>query len=58
MTWALIIIAAIGFGAQFLFKKDGVPVQDNVIEEAAEDFIEYETGADVDLTPGSPEKTR
>lgn len=28
---------------------------DNPIEEAIEELIRYETGIDIDLTPGSPE---
>jgi PBP1b-binding outer membrane lipoprotein LpoB len=33
----------------------GIP-EDNIIEEAAEDFIKMKTGLDVDLTTFSPEK--
>ncbi len=28
---------------------------DNIIEEVAEEYIKYETGFDIDLTPNSPE---
>lgn len=44
--------AAAGYAAHYLpgWK------QDNVVEEACEEVIKQETGADVDLTPESPEK--
>lgn len=31
---------------------------DNIVEEVIEDVIQEETGMDVDLTPGSPEKKK
>ncbi len=37
-----------------LNKKFGLP-DDNVMEEVAEDVLKEEFGADVDLTPASPE---
>ena len=30
--------------------------RDNPVEEACEDIIKAETGVDIDLTPGTPEK--
>ena len=47
----VIIAGAIGWGAAKITKKD-----DGEIEETAEQFIKDETGKDIDLTPGSPEK--
>lgn len=29
---------------------------DNVVEEVAEEVVKHYTGADIDFTPGSPEK--
>lgn len=46
----LAIIAAVGFGASRIAKKE-----DSAIEEIAEDIIENHTGIDVDFTPGSDE---
>ena len=49
---ALVGIAVVlGIASGFLFKKD-----DNVVEEYCEEIVKEETGIDVDLTPGSPEK--
>lgn len=45
------VSAAIGFFSAKIVGKDDQP-----IEEAAEEVIKLETGMDVDLTPGSPEK--
>lgn len=47
-----LVAAGISMGAAAFYKmKD-----DNLLEEAAEEVIRVETGVDVDLTPGSPEK--
>lgn len=51
---AALVAAAIGAAAvaHYVFRaKD-----DNVVEELAEKVIKEETGADVDLSPSSPEK--
>lgn len=37
-----------------LNKKVGLP-DDNIIEEVSESLIKEKTGADIDLTPSSPE---
>jgi len=55
LIWkAALVSAAIGAAAvaHYVFRaKD-----DNVVEELAEKVIKEETGADVDLSPSSPEK--
>lgn len=45
------IAAVIGFSSQFFYGPD------NKIEEACEEAIKLETGADVDLSPDSPESS-
>jgi hypothetical protein len=39
-----------------LFFKDGSYVQDNIAEEVVEEVVRVETGLNLDLTPGTPEK--
>jgi hypothetical protein len=47
----LAVVGIIGYSAHLITKKD-----DGVVEEMAEDFIQEETGENIDLTPNSPEK--
>lgn len=42
-----LLSCVIGFGAVIVFK--GNPVEEKLIETAAEEVIKYETGLDVDL---------
>jgi len=50
----LILVAIIGGGCSYLNSMFGMR-DDNIIEEAAEAFLEKETGLDIDFTPSSPE---
>lgn len=49
-----VIAGIIGVGSFFFGKYKGH--QDNPIEEASEKIIELEVGADIDLSPLTPEK--
>lgn len=51
---AIVVIAGCS-GCAYFEKKIGLP-EDNIIEESVESVIQQETGLDIDLTPGSPEK--
>jgi hypothetical protein len=46
-----VVAAAIGYGSSKYLGDD------NPVEEAAEEVIEADTGIDIDLTPGSKEKS-
>lgn len=48
----VIVCGILIFGVSHAWKK--YP-HDNIVEEIVEDVIQVETGADVDLTPNSPE---
>jgi hypothetical protein len=50
-----IIIVAVAIVGGLLYNKFAKAKPDNIIEEAAEEVIRYETGADIDLTPDTPE---
>lgn len=50
----VLVIAALMGGCAYLNKVAGVK-DDNVVEEAIEEKIKYETGIDIDLTPHTPE---
>ncbi len=51
----LLIVLAAGSGA-LIYKQVTKAPDDNPIEEIAEEIIKKETGADVDLSPSTPEK--
>jgi len=48
----VVLSVIIGVGSTYYFKLK----KDNPIEEIAEEVIKKQTGADVDLSPGTPEK--
>lgn len=53
---ALVALAAtVGIGSKYYFTslKD-----DNIIEEICEEYIDYQTGFELDLTPLSPEPSK
>lgn len=54
--WGWFILIPVLMLLIFILKKYATYQDDNPIEEAVEEVIKDETGADVDLTPDSPEK--
>lgn len=52
----LIWIFAFFSGCSYLFNEKGEYIPDNPVEEIGEAIIKVETGLDLDLTPGTPEK--
>lgn len=59
ITWIqiLIVVAAAGVGVGISYFYPGAK-DDNPIEEKCEEIIKKNTGADIDLTPRSPESNK
>lgn len=43
-------------GCSYVFDQKGDYIPDNPVEEISEAVLRIETGLDLDLTPGTPEK--
>lgn len=55
MKTLIFVCLVILSGCSQINRKLGLP-DDNLLEELTEDLIKEETGADIDLTPSTPEK--